>query len=127
VPDSDAPTPIPDALFRKLATKKLKDAVRGQSGDWKPGDLKSGSLTTQRIAPRTYQLTGDAHLQSGDRSYRAQLFGTVVLDPSANTIREFDLVASGQRAGRHGANGRENDLGPAPMGVAFRQYRVPAK
>jgi hypothetical protein len=66
-------------------------------------------------------------LSEKGRSYKAQLLGRAVYDERTQAFVEFELVSVGQRSGKGGANGRENDLGPAPMGVAFKLYQSPSK
>ncbi len=128
--DSSKPTLIPKRLFEKLARSKLKDAVRGQMSGWSATALQGGSLSTQRISKNakesTFRLTGSVDLQEDDRHYQAQLHGKVVYDHRSKTILTFDLVASGQRTGKGGANGRETDNGPAPMGIAFTLFPTPS-
>ncbi len=118
---------IPDRVFKKLARTRLKDAVRGQMGDWKQGDLKEGQLFTRLISSKgsvqTYELSGSASLGSGDLWFKPHFTGTVSYDFSAGEFTEFKLIAAGQRAGKGGANGRETDLGPAPMAIALTLYK----
>lgn len=127
--ESEKPIEIPQRLFAKIATQTLKDAVRGQMSRWNSSALRSGSLTSQRISKdesrSSYRLQGTADLAEEERSYKAQLHGQAVYDSSTQAFVEFELVAVGQRTGKGGANGRENDLGPAPMGVAFKLYQAP--
>lgn len=122
--DSKSPVKIPEAVFSKFATITLKDAVRGQCGRFKPEDLKEGALSTQLISNSngraTFRLTGSAKLNDHQRSVDMKLHGIAVFEGSK--IVSFDLIAAGQRTGKSGANGRENDLGPAPMGIAFQLY-----
>jgi hypothetical protein len=80
--------------------------------------LKAGSRSS-------YRLKGSVNLSENERRYEAQLLGKAVYDERLQAFFEFELVAVGQRSGKGGANGRENDLGPAPMGVAFKLYRSP--
>ena len=123
---SKQPVAIPDALFRKLATATLKDAVRGQMSAWKPPAFKEGSLTTQLVSTKdkrsTFRLSGSAKLAEGSRSYSPKLHGFAIFDHAEGAFERFELIAAGQRAGKGGANGRETDLGPAPMGVAFKLF-----
>ena len=70
-------------------------------------------------------MQGTADLAEEERSYKAQLHGQAVYDSNTQAFVEFELVAVGQRTGKGGANGRENDLCPAPMGVAFILYQAP--
>jgi hypothetical protein len=121
---SREPVKVPNAVFTKFATHTLKDAVRGQCGQFKSQDLKEGSLTTQLISDSggrsTFRLIGTAKLKDSQRSFDAKLHGIAVFEGAK--FVSFDLIAAGQRTGKSGANGREADLGPAPMGVAFQLY-----
>ena len=120
--DSREPVAIPGPLFLKLATTTLKDAVRGQTGEWDESALRGGSLTTQMVSPGKFQLKGTINLTDGTPSFVVQLYGQAIYNKQAKKFVEFELVAVGQRTGKNGANGRANDLGPAPMGVAFRLF-----
>ena len=121
---SKEPVKLPDSVFTKFATITLKDAVRGQCGRFKPQDLKAGSLSTQLISKTdsrsTFRLTGTAKLKDRERSVDMTLHGLAIFD--GGKFVSFDLIAAGQRAGKSGANGRKNDLGPAPLGIAFELY-----
>ena len=68
------------------------------------------------------QITGAARFREGGRAYSCQLFGRAVYDKQAKRFTQFQLVASGQRRGRSQFNGRNDDPGPAPMGVAYVLY-----
>lgn len=118
---------LPKSLFSKFACDKLKDSVRGQMNGWKTGELKDGELISEFISEngseKTYRLNGFAKFSTGDQSYEPTLHGIVKVDAASGEFIEFQLVASGQRTGKGGANGRETDLGPAPMGVGFALYK----
>ena len=121
---------LPDSVLRKLETC-LKDSVRGQCYDWKPSAERSGELYAECIdrhaGARTIRVTGQASFQETSKSFRAQLHGLIEYDTIDESITRFDLVASGQRSGKCRFNNRDDDLGPAPMGVAFRLYRSQAQ
>ena len=127
VTDSRETVAINHDLFVRLATHTLKDAVRGQCGNFKPENLKSGSLTTQLVSEsegkQTYRLLGTADLGDAQRTYKPTLRGFAVYDQASKSFTQLELVAVGQRTGKSGANGRETDLGPAPMGVSFRLFK----
>lgn len=125
--NSKTKTAIPDRVFRKLARERLKDAVRGQMGDWKEGAFKSGQLFTQLIAEKGsknfYQLSGSAEMAAGEHTFSPKLHGTTIFDTATGEFTSFRLIAAGQRSGKGGANGRETDLGPAPMAVALTMFQ----
>ena len=126
VTDSDTKRLIPRAAWQPLMGA-LKDCARGQCGDWKPQHVRSGELFTQLIEREgdrvTLRITGNMHFDDGPRSYAPKLFGRAIFDEEGREFVSFQLVAAGQRTGRAGANGRQHDLGPAPLGVAFELHR----
>ena len=127
VTESETPRAIPRSAWQDLARHALKDCARGQCSDWKPEQMRSGEWFTTLINRQgdrlTVRITGDVVFEGGGRSYDPKLYGRAVYDRQAGEFVEFDLVAAGQRTGRAGANGRQHDLGPAPLGVAFRLHR----
>ncbi|MGD1979853.1 MAG: hypothetical protein PVJ98_10690 [Akkermansiaceae bacterium] len=118
---------IPDRVFRKLATSRFKDAVRGQMQDWKKGDLKKGALFVRLLSSKgsthVYALEGEAFLQSGDLSFAPMLTGEFSFNTRTREFTSFKMIAAGQRTGKGAANGRATDLGPAPMGISFKLYQ----
>lgn len=122
VPKGREPEPVP--LFRRLAMETLVDNVRGQAPGWRPEFVREATLTMRRVGVLdgiwTIEYRGSARLDSGGASYAPRLFGTAEWDPKAGRFRRFDLLAIGPRAGKAVFNQRENDPGPAPMGVAFQ-------
>ena len=123
VTDSETPRQVPKSAWQELATRALKDCARGQCSDWKPEHIRGGELYKQVIdrqgARLTIRITGDMRFDNRERTYAPRLFGRAVFDEQAGQFVSFQLVAAGQRTGRAGANGRQHDLGPAPLGVAF--------
>ena len=123
VTDRAEKKPVPVAIVEKLAIKTLKDAVRGQCSDWRPGDLREGRLETERVKQEadrwTLRLTGSVDLRGSTREFSCRLHGTAVYDARDRRFLAFELVAAGQRSGRDQFNFRNDDPGPAPMGVAY--------
>ena len=114
---------MPTGVLEKLALETLKDSVRGQCSDWKKGALKEGELETECIEKErerlTMRLTGFARLEQQGRAYDCRLHGKAVYDERQGRFLLFELVAAGQRSGSDEFNFRSDDLGPAPMGVAY--------
>lgn len=123
VTESKTPRPVVRSAWQELASRALKDCARGQCSDWKPEHLRHGELLTQLIqrddGHLTLRITGEIRFESDERSFGPKLFGRAVYDQRTEAFRSFQLVAVGQRTGRAGANGRQHDMGPAPLGVAF--------
>ena len=84
---------LPDSVFRKLACKALKDAVRGQMRDWKPNELKKGALYTQLVstkgAVKTFRLSGEVDFALGDLTFKPKLHGTASYDSSKGEFTDF--------------------------------------
>jgi hypothetical protein len=120
---------VPNPILEKLAMTALRDNVRGQNG-WKKGAFREGQLYTQLIERRgdtqVMRLSGYAIMNESGRVLASQLHGKAEFNSQRRVFESFELVASGQRQGAAGANGRGQDPGPAPMGVALRMYQVPA-
>ena len=114
---------VPATILERLALKSLKDSVRGQCGEWRKDALKEGHLHTQciqRDADRlTMRLTGFVRLEQAGRAYSCRLHGKLVYDMGNRRFLVFELVAAGQRSGSDPFNFRQDDPGPAPMGVAY--------
>lgn len=125
--DSKENVAIPDQIFQKLARTRLKDAVRGQMSDWKKGAIKEGQLFTRLTSrdgsKKSYQLSGNAKMAADGRTFSPSFHGTATFDTATGEFTDFRLFAAGQRSGKAGANGRETDLGPAPMAIALTLYK----
>lgn len=107
----------------------LRDSVHGQCFDWHADALKQGSIATQCIGQDgellTMRVSGFVELRQPDRTFCCQLLGRIVYDAEHREFIRFDLVAAGQRSGASQFNFRHNDLGLAPMGVAYSLHKPP--
>jgi len=118
---TDSAEPVPVVPFTRLAREVLVDNVRGQGGPWKPADVKVADLSMRRIAVKdglwSVEYRGRAEMDAGVPTYRCTLYGQALWDPRTRAFREFELVATGMRSGAWRFNQRENDPGPAPLGI----------
>ncbi len=125
VTSKEAPQEVPQSILWKMS-KLLKDCVRGQCGDWPRGALQNGKLLVQRIKTKdnvwTMRISGFVILATSSRHYAPQLHGECEYDVKKKRLTRFELMASGQRKGRTQFNSRQRDLGPAPLGIAFRLH-----
>ena len=132
LPKAGAKTPIPDAIFKKVAKETLLDFVRGQTSPWSDGAVKKASLTVEPIPGKEGTLTvryqGEFELSEGGRSFDGKLHGKGVFDLRTNRFRSFELVAAGMRRGK--TEFFRGDAPPSPLGLAFiieNQYDKSAK
>ena len=127
ITNSREPVAVPVAFFEKLTLKTLKDNARGQAADWKSEERLAGELTTRLIrsagSNQHFELSGNADFKSDKATYKCELVGRATFDTSTREFTEFKLCSSGIRTGRGGANGRQFDLAPAPLGVAYQLHR----
>jgi len=132
LPKGNGKTPIPDALFRKVARETLLDFVRGQTGGWSEGAVKKASLTAEAMPGKEGTLTvryqGEFELSEGGKGFDGKLHGKAVFDLRTNKFRSFELVAAGMRRGK--TEQFRGDAPPSPLGLAFiieNQYDKAAK
>ena len=120
---SDQKQRVPSAVLEKLALRTLKDSVRGQCKNWEQGALREGELFSECIKREphslTMRLTGFANLEQSGRAYSCRLHGLATYHSEHKRFTNFEIVAVGQRSGTAKANFRQDDPGPAPMGVAL--------
>lgn len=121
LPKGSGKTPVPDALFRKIAKESLLDFVRGQTSAWSDGAVKKAALTVEPIPGKEGTLTvryqGEFDLSDGGRGFDGKVHGKGVFDLRANRFRTFELVAAGMRRGR--TEVFRGDAPPSPLGIAF--------
>ena len=130
----------PAAVVQRLVRFHLRDFVRGEPPVWprealRRAELEAGILD---IAGETGQvirlaLRGGARLEwdwrwhdrarGEDRQAESgldlALYGEAVWDEAHGHFTAFDLLAVGSRWGTAQYNNRGDDLGPAPLGIAF--------
>lgn len=123
VPKGGTAEAVPNSVLMPLVKEILVDNVRGQTGTWADEHVKSAKLTKRIVAQRgsltEIEYSGTARMQSGGASYAPTLYGRASWNASTKKFVSFDLLAIGPRSGRGSFNQRENDLGPAPMGISF--------
>ncbi|MGH2562659.1 MAG: hypothetical protein ACRDJH_26675 [Thermomicrobiales bacterium] len=132
-----ARTHAPWPVVRRLARFHLRDIVRGEPFIWPENAIERAELSSEIVAVdgRRIQLrfSGAARLSwhveftrfrsdeffSLPSGYDCVLQGEATWDDERGAFAAFDLLATGSRWGSHKFNGRLNDLGPAPLGIAF--------
>lgn len=129
VPKGTAAEPVDPAVVQMIAREVLVDNVRGQAPEWRPEEVKSANLTMRVLtaasgagAPiKTIEYSGSVSMASGGRGYDAKIYGQGAWDGTKFT--QLDIVVMGMRRGAATFNQRENDPGPAPMGVTLSLSR----
>lgn len=127
VPAGNGEEPVGEPAARKIAMLALVDTVRGQAPTWRPEHIVSLKLTKRPVGSggvvSTIEYNGEVKLESGAQGFTAKLYGQAQFDRLARRFVSFDLVASGLRKGAWRFNRREQDPGPAPMGVALSLWK----
>jgi hypothetical protein len=139
-PKPGAKTDVPSALVRRLARCHLVDDVRGQTPPFEDAQVERATLSsevvsvsdgkvtlrlsgeTRAVARGRWAVSGFADMnapQEHERGYEARLLGKATWDLASARFTSFELLAVGPRWGATQYNGRSDDPGPAPMGVAF--------
>lgn len=123
VPSGSGWEPVSPGVARLIAREALIDNVRGQTPNWSDGEVKLADLK-MRVSNSSkgedlFEYSGKFLLQSGNRKFDATLYGVGRFVPNAKKFVSLDLVVVGMRSGAAVFNQRENDPGPAPMGVTL--------
>lgn len=117
---------VPETAIRRIAREVLVDNVRGQGGPWRTEHVQSASLQVRRTKVEggrwRLEYRGNATMDAGHASFRPTLYGVGLWNPSTRAFEKLEFVANGMRSGKWTFNQRENDPGPAPMGVALQLY-----
>jgi len=122
VPQGGDWEPISRALIEQMCREVLVDNVRGQAPEWRPDEVKEASAEMRRVSSKVFEYRGSVRMEAGSRGYDATLYGRSMWDGSK--FSAFDWVVMGMRRGKAQFNQRENDLGPAPMGIALSLRRM---
>ena len=133
----DAQCDMPMPILSRLVRAHLVDNVRGQTYSHSVEHIQVARLTahTARVEGdlQTLQLEGEVRIERrgawpirgyGPDSpqqlgFGGKLFGAARYDRGRGVVTAFRLLAVGMRHGATEFNGRQDDLGPAPMGIAF--------
>lgn len=131
---------VPRDLAARLARLNMVDIVRGQSPSYPAEAVQRAEInmvvTGLEVGKATLELKGEVRLvQQGtwpvsgfedmnkpsrqERGFAAKLYGTAQVSLKDRRFTGFKLVALGDRWGATQYNGRNDDPGPAPMGVLF--------
>ncbi|MGH2355028.1 MAG: hypothetical protein ACRDI2_03215 [Chloroflexota bacterium] len=127
----------PWEIVRRLACFHLRDFVRGEPSVWPAEAIRHGELVAKvkEVSGDHVRLTlqgairlhWDAHWvrpendeeRRSDTGFDAILRGEAVWNAARQVFTAFDLLAAGPRWGTNQYNNRSDDLGPAPLGIAF--------
>lgn len=121
IPKGSAWETVEPSISRQIAREVLVDNVRGQAHEWEDNEVKIATIQMRKLDAGRAEYTGTFSMVSGPRGYDAKLYGVGQTDSKKFT--ELDLVVMGTRRGAATFNQRENDRGPAPMGVTLSLRR----
>jgi len=130
---------IDDAVFRRLAQFHFVDQVKGEASSWDESDIKHAALNAEVIEVDDHNVkiklsgraecikppTGNRNPFSGsridkERGVDLKVSGYLIYNAEKAEFTSFDLVAHGSRWGAAVYNFRKGDMGPEPIGFAFR-------
>lgn len=127
----------PWPVMRRLVRFHLRDYVRGEPFNWPKEAIQQAELSSEiveisglqvhlafrgavRLAHETQWVAPEnGETVRSDTGYDCVLQGEATWDDERGAFTAFELVATGQRWGTNQYNFRMDDLGPAPMGIAF--------
>lgn len=121
IPKSDELETVDASLVRKMAREVLVDNVRGQAPQWTDNEVKAANVTMRKLSENRIEYIGHVSMESGSRSFDGKLYG--LAHHSGKAFTSFDWVIIGTRKGAARFNQRENDPGPAPMGMTLSMRR----
>jgi hypothetical protein len=128
---------VPREIVRRLARFHLRDFVRGEPSVWPEEAIRHSDLQAEivnvsghlvrlvlrgRILLRweaRWVRPEDGEERRSDCGFDATLYGEATWDAGHGAFVAFDLLAAGPRWGTNQYNNRADDLGPAPLGIAF--------
>jgi hypothetical protein len=123
VPDQKNWTEVPNEIRDKIFSKGLKDIVYGQSPDWKPADVRAGSLKVRRgkttRSGTVIELIGEFDLKDRSHQFQGKMLGRLLWSAKDERITRMEVVATGNRTGGTSFNFRKGDETSAPLGVSF--------
>ncbi len=130
---------LPWRVVRRFARFHLLDSVRGETPPWRDEHVQAATMTTAVVAVdgnRVHLRLDGSVLNSQDgtwaiapfqeklegmtRGYHCRVRGELTFDTQRGAFERFDLLAVGERWGGTEHNNRQDDLPPAPMGLAFQ-------
>ncbi len=117
IPKSTNWESVDETLIKSFAQKILVDNVRGQAQEWSATEIKTATVSMRKLDDSNFEYTGSFSMAGGARGYDATLYGKAKW--VSNQFESFDWVVMGMRRGASRFNQRENDPGPAPMGVTL--------
>ncbi len=105
---------VAESLIVRMARFHLVDNTRGEPPMWEAADIQESNVKLEGGT-----LSGTVHLKtkSGDREFKADLFGYVIA--VSGVVTRFDVVATGLFRGE-GTFTRGAPKGEFPLGIAFR-------
>jgi len=119
VPSGVVSEQVNSALVKRICREVIIDNVRGQAPEWRAEEVREASMTMKRIGDGRIEYVGKMKMEAGSRGYDAKLYGQGVWAAAKGVFNSFDIVVLGIRMGKAQFNQRENDPGPAPMGVTL--------
>lgn len=120
-------TDVPSDLVHRIALAALVDNVRGQAEPWSAAAVRGATLQVRRVGrdgdAAVLEYRGSFDLAERGRSFRGGWRGRGRYEVGAKRLAAMDLLAEGMREGGQTFNRRDDDPGPAPLGIAIELHR----
>ncbi|MBX3118275.1 MAG: hypothetical protein KF784_04360 [Fimbriimonadaceae bacterium] len=127
VPSGTASEAVSSDAVSRIAQEVLVDNVRGQVPTWQASEVKQATITMRRLSQSgslmQIEYSGSVQLGTARRGYDAKMYGRGEWDTAKKSFNSLELVFTGMRRGAAQFNRRENDPGPAPMGITLVLHR----
>jgi hypothetical protein len=123
VPSGGGVEQVNPALVKRICREVMIDNVRGQTPEWREDEVREASISMRPLGEGRIEYAGKVKMEAGSRSYGAKLYGQGEWDAAKGVFSNLDIVVIGMRSGKTQFNQRENDPGPAPMGVTLSLHR----
>lgn len=120
---------LPPPFGQRIARFHLLDNVRGQTPAWSLGKVRVALFHAwrERSEGGVVRLRLEGRGETGapfsgplqGTGFVGTMLGWMDYDVASATVTHFELVAVGQRWGATRYNGRQDDLAPSTLGIAF--------
>lgn len=123
VPSGAGAEEVDATVVRRICQEVLVDNARGGAPVWEAKDVRHATIAMRRLGSsngvQKIAYAGRMLMSDGTRTFDASLYGEGMWNEQKGAFESIEIVVIGTRYGGSRYNHRENDIGPAPMGVTL--------